>query len=124
MQTPDHPHRQPSFSVQYLGDASARADDLFQIPPGEPLLLHAEFDRLDGIRWVHRIVLSFIGVDQCCEHVETVAVAGSRLRTPEAFNLLERGLIIPLRSDRLYLTRHVEPLSRRSCRSPCECRST
>src|SRR5216684_5229920 len=124
MQTPDHPDRQSSLSVQNLGDASTRTNDLLQVPPGEPLLLHTEFDRLDGVRWVHRIVFSLIGIDERCEHIETVAVARSRLRAPEALNLLERGFIIPLCPDRLYLTRHAAHLSHRSCRSPCACRST
>src|ERR1700736_1791892 len=71
----------------------------------------------DGVRWVHRIVLGLIGIDECCEHIETVAVARSRLRAPEALDLFECGLIIPLRPDRLYLPRHAAPPSHRSCRS-------
>jgi hypothetical protein len=77
MQTPDHPHRQSSFSVQNLGDARTRANDLLQVPSGEPLLLHAEFDRLDRIGRVHRIVLSFIGIDERCKHIQSVAITRS-----------------------------------------------
>src|SRR3989337_1622147 len=105
MQAADHPDRQSSLSVQNLGDAGTRADNLLQIPPGQSLLLHTEFDRLDGIGWVHRIVLSLIGIDECREHIQPVASARSRLCSPEALYLLERGFIIPLRPDRLYLTR-------------------
>src|ERR1700694_5829538 len=123
MQTPDHFQRQPPVSVQNLGDASARANDPLQVPSGEPLLLHAELDRLDGVSWVHRIVLSLIGIDERCEHIQTVAVTRSRPRAPEALNLVERSLIIPLCPDRPYLTRHAAPLSHQSCRSPCACRS-
>src|SRR5256885_12165878 len=124
MQTPDHPHRESSFSVQNIGDASARANDLLQVRSGESLLLHTEFDRLNRVRRVHRIVFSLIGINERCEDVQSVAIARSRLRAPKAFNLLERGLIIPLGPDRLYLTRHAAPLSRQSYRSPCACRST
>jgi hypothetical protein len=79
MQTPDHPHRQPSLSVQNLSDARACANDLLEVPTREPLLLHTKFDRLDGVRWVHRIVLSLIGIDERCEHIQSVAVTRSRL---------------------------------------------
>src|SRR5947207_7418524 len=119
VQTSDHSYRESSLSVQDLGDAGAGADDLLQVAPGEALLIHTEFDRLDGIRRVHRIVLSLIGVDKRCEHIQSVAVARSRFCAPEALNLLERGFMIPLCPDRLYLSRHAAPLSHRSCRSSC-----
>jgi len=122
MQTPDHPHRQSSFSVQNLGDASARANDLLQVPPGKPLLLHTELDRLDGVGLVHRIVFSFIGIKEHCEHIETVAVARSCLRAPKALNLLERGLIISL--GRIGFTSPAMlHLFHINLRSPCACRS-
>ena len=114
--------RQSSFSVQNLGDASARANDLLQVPPGKPLLLHTELDRLDGVGLVHRIVFSFIGIKEHCEHIETVAVARSCLRAPKALNLLERGLIISL--GRIGFTSPAMlHLFHINLRSPCACRS-
>lgn len=95
MQTPDHRDRQCSFSVQNFGNAGTRADDLLQVPPGEPLLFHVEFDGLDGVGRVHRIVLGFIGIDERREHIQPVAVARPRLRAPQALDLLERGASHP-----------------------------
>jgi len=116
VQTPDHPDRQSAFSVQNLGGTRARADDTLQVQPSEPLLLHAEFDRLDWVGGIHRIVLRFIGINERCEHVQPVAGACSRLCAPEALDLLERGLIVPLRPDRptspamLHLF-HIDPVA-------------
>src|SRR5271154_2890234 len=124
MQTPDHSHRKPPLSVQNFSNACACANDLLQVPSGESLLLHAKFDRLDRVGWVHRIVLSLICVGERCEHIQSVAIASSCLCAPKAPHLLERGLIVPLSPDRLYLTRHAAPPSHRSCRSFCVCRST
>ena len=84
MQAADHRDRQSALSVHDLGDAGACADDLLQVSPGQSLLLHPEFDRLDRIRRIHRIVFCFIGIDQGREHVQSIAVARSGLRTPEA----------------------------------------
>jgi hypothetical protein len=42
VQATDNRDREPTLSVQNLGDPGARADDLFQIPSRQPLLLYAE----------------------------------------------------------------------------------
>src|SRR5262249_2174362 len=88
-----------------------------RLSPRETLLLHAELDRLDGIGRIHRVMLRLIGIDEGCEHIQAVAVAGSRLRAPKAFDLLERSLIIPLCPDRFHFSRHAAPSSHRSCHS-------
>src|SRR5580704_19394848 len=46
MQTPDHADGQATLAVKNLRYAGPRADDLLKIPAREPLLLHAELDRL------------------------------------------------------------------------------
>src|SRR5690348_10089095 len=103
MQAADHCDRQSALSVHDLGNASAGADDLLQVSPGQSLLLHPKLDRFDRIRRIHRMVFCLIGIDKSREDVQSVAVARSSLRTPEAFELLERSLVIPLRPDWSYL---------------------
>src|SRR5438132_4634256 len=123
VQTPDHADGQSAFTVEHLGDAGARADEFLQVPPGEALLLHTEFDRLDRIGWIQRVVFRLIGIDKGRKYIEPVAGAGSRLRPPQAVNLLQRSFIVPPGADRLHLSVHALPRSRRSCRNPCACRS-
>jgi hypothetical protein len=48
MQTPDHVDRQASATIEDFGYASPAAEDPFQVLSGQALLLHPEFDRLDG----------------------------------------------------------------------------
>jgi hypothetical protein len=56
----DHCDRQLAFSTQNLRNPGARTDDLFQISVRESLLLHAVIDRLNGIGWVHWMVLRLV----------------------------------------------------------------
>ena len=88
MQAADHRNRQSALSIQNLGDAGARAYNLLQVPSREPLLLHTEFDGLNGIRWVHWVVLRLIGIDEGREHIQSVTVGRSRLGAPKALNPL------------------------------------
>jgi hypothetical protein len=53
----------------------ACADIGFKIASREALLLHAEADRLDGIRRIDRVVLRLVNLDQCRQHVDTIIVA-------------------------------------------------
>ena len=39
-----------------------RADNLLKFAAREPLLFHAELDRLNGVRRVNRKMLCFVGV--------------------------------------------------------------
>ncbi len=82
MQPPDHADGQPALAIENFGDAGSRADNLFEVPAREPLLLHTEFDRFDGIRGIHRIVLRLIGIYEGRKHIESVAVARSSLCAP------------------------------------------
>jgi hypothetical protein len=101
VQAPDHCNRQAAFAIENLGDTGARANDPFKIAPSESLLIHAEFDCLDRIWRVERIVLFLIGVYQCRERIEPVAFECSCLGTPQPFNFLEGRFVITLRSDGL-----------------------
>src|ERR1700730_14770816 len=118
------PMDSPRFAVKNLGYAGPCSDEFLQVSAREPLLVHTEFDCLNRIGRVHRIVLRLIGVDEGRKHIEPVAIARSRLSAPQAVDLLERSFIVPLRSNRLHLSAHAPPRSRRSCRSPCVCQST
>ena len=83
MQTPDHADGQSALTVENLGNAGPGADELLQVPPGKPLLLHAEFDRLDRIRWIDRVVFRLMAINEGRKHIEPVAVARSCLRPPQ-----------------------------------------
>jgi hypothetical protein len=70
-------------------------------------LLHAEFYGFDRIRRIHRIVLCFVGTNQCRQHVETIALPRAGLRAPKTLNLAESFLLVCVGANWFQLTFHV-----------------
>jgi hypothetical protein len=95
MQASDHANRQAALAVQNLRNARSRSDERFQVLTREALLLHAGLDRVDRIGRLHRIMLGLIGIDQRCEHIETVALRRAALRTPKTLDI-RQGLLVAL----------------------------
>ena len=81
MQATHHSDRESAPPVQDLGDTGARADDLFQVPPREALLLHAQLDRLDRVGRIHRIVLSRASIGEGREHIKLEIGCSTNVRT-------------------------------------------
>lgn len=92
--------------------APARANDFFQVPPRETLLLHAKLDRVDRVRLIHRIVLGFMHVDQGREYVEPVSLPSAYPRAPSTLGLGQRRLVIRLRANGLDTISQTPPSSR------------
>src|SRR5450631_740552 len=89
MQAPYHANRQAALAVQDLRNARSRSDERFQVLAREALLLHAELDRLDRIGRLHWVMLGLVGIDQRCQHFETVARWRAALRAPKSLDLVE-----------------------------------
>jgi hypothetical protein len=109
VQTADHIDRQPSTAVEHFRDASAAAQDSLQVLACEGLLLHPEFDRLDRIRRIDRMLLVLMGVDQRSAHIEPISLWRARARTPQPLDLRKGGLVIRFASDRLDFTQDRVP---------------
>ena len=97
MKTADYGDRQgsPRLSTSACG----AAEDALQVLAGEALLLHPEFDRLDPIRRIHRVVLVLIGVDQDSEYLEPIPFRRARARTSQPFDLRKGHLVIRFVAD-------------------------
>ena len=94
----------PRFRFRTSAIRVSGTDDRLQISAREPLLLHAEFDRLDRVGRIDWVVIAFIGVDQDSKHIEPVSVWSARAGTPQPLDLHESRLVIRLASDRLDFT--------------------
>src|SRR5438309_9884528 len=64
VQAADHVDRQPTTAVEHLGNPGTSTENALQILAREALLLHPEFDRLDRVGRINRMVRAFISVDQ------------------------------------------------------------
>src|SRR4030088_1298326 len=106
------------FAIEHLGDAIARSNYWFQILAGKALLLHAEADRVDRIWRIHRIMLGLIHLNQRCQYIESVALWRAALGAPQALDFGERRFMIRFRADRLQVSCHASPSSRRLCHRP------
>ena len=82
VQAADHGNGEPAAPVEDLGNAGPRPKNAFKILARQALLLHAKFDRLDRIGHIHAVALAFVGVDQCCKHVQPIALRCVRFRAP------------------------------------------
>ncbi len=82
MEAAYHADGEAPSAIQDLRDARTRTDEGFEILSRESLLLHAKFDRLDRIRWIHGEVLGLIGLDEGCKHIEPIARWRPALRAP------------------------------------------
>jgi hypothetical protein len=80
VQAPDHWHRQWAAARQHFIDAVQAADHGFEIARRQPLLVHAEFDRLDRIGGIDRVVPRLVGLHQGGQHIQTIAVGCAQLR--------------------------------------------
>jgi hypothetical protein len=96
----DHADRQTALATKHFRYPRATTQDLLQVLARETLLLHAEFDSLNWIGWIHRVVLCLVGIDQRREDVEAISPRTSRLRAPKLFDFCERLLVILLTSKR------------------------
>ena len=99
MQAPDHGNRKIALAIQHFGHPRAGADDRLQILAGEPLLLHTEFDSLDGVGRVHGIMLRLIDIDQGSQDLKTIPGCGAVFGTPELLEVGQRPLVIRLRLE-------------------------
>lgn len=72
----------------------------------EPLLLHAEGDRLDRVRRVQRIMFRFLSIDVGCKHIEAVAVGSSRPGAPKGAQPPPTPPYVGLGTDRFHLSAH------------------
>ena len=65
----DHSYGQRALTVKHLINAVTFADHWLQVFGLKALLLHAEIDRLDGVRQRHWKVLGLKGLNQGHEHI-------------------------------------------------------
>jgi len=87
MKFPDHFKRQRPATVDHLSDATSRADEGLKIFARQVHLFHAEFDRLNRIRRVDRMVLSLVILSENQEHIQDIPVRGPGLCTPKTLDI-------------------------------------
>jgi hypothetical protein len=109
VQAADHVDRQASAAIEHFGDAGPGAENALQILSREPLLLDPELDRLDRIRWVDRVMLALIGVDQGSQHIEPVTFRRARAGAPQPIDLCQGYIVVRFTADRLDLTQDRPP---------------
>lgn len=67
----------------------------------QALLFHPEFDRLDRVGRIDRVVLALIGVDQGRQDIEPISLRRARARPLQPLDLCEGCFVIRFASDRL-----------------------
>ena len=99
MQLPDHLQRKFSFPVQDLARTALQAYDPSQVILRVTKLLHPEFDRLDRIGIVDRIMFFLVFVDQHAEDLQFITFWRSGFCIEDRFKPLQGGLVIFFRLD-------------------------
>jgi hypothetical protein len=99
VQSSNHRQSQRPLSAEHLRHTRAAADEGFEVFAGKALLLHLELDERNGIGSFHGEVPRLIGVDECGEHLEFIALLAARTRSNELPNARDRVLVLFVSSN-------------------------
>src|SRR3990172_11111973 len=101
MQTADHVNRKAATTVQHLGHSGSTSQNVCQIFTRQTPLLHAEFDRLNRVRWIYWIMFVLVRIDKRRQYIKAITLWSATASTPQPLNFCHSGFVVTLAPNRL-----------------------